>query len=276
MTIGFAEEMVTLPGGLILDDGQRLEAVTLRPLSGYKEDWLARHPAAPNAVAVTRVLGACVSPLEPALDSVELVRRMLVGDRDHLMIQLRRVTLGDTVAAVAACPSCAEKMDVTCDLAQAPVEAGPPAAPFYDVDLSGDRARTVRLRLPTGADQEAVLGLEHDDAIDALLTRCIIDDGGRLLTPAQRESVIAAMERLAPRVEIELDLVCPECDHCFVAPFDPTSFFFAEVRFSHRQLLLKVHYLAFHYGWAEAEILGMERSRRRSYLSLLSDELRRE
>lgn len=276
MTIGFVDEVVILPGGLVLEDGRRLEAVALRPLSGYEEEWLARHPAAPSAVAVTRILGACVTPLEPLLGSVELARRLLVGDRDHLMVQLRRLTLGDTVAAVLACPSCGEKMDITCDLAQAPVEAAPQAAPFYDVDLPGDRARTVRLRLPTGADQEDILGLEDDDAVDALLMRCIIDDGGQTPTPDERESAIAAMERLAPRVEIELDLVCPECGHSFLAPFDPTSFFFAEVRSSHRQLLREVHHLAFHYGWAEAEILGMGRSRRRSYLSLLSDELRRE
>jgi hypothetical protein len=276
MTIGCADEVVTLPGGLVLEDGRRLEAVALRALSGYEEDWLARHPAAPSAVAVSLVLGACVTPLDPSLDSGELARRLLVGDRDHLMVQLRRLTLGDTVAAVVDCPSCGEKMDVTCDLAQAPVEAAPQAALFYDVDLSGDRARTVRFRLPTGADQEHILELKHDEAVEALLVRCIIDDGGQLLTPEERESIIAAMERLSPRVEIELDLVCPECSHSFLAPFDPTSFFFAEVRFSHRQLLREVHHLAFHYGWAEAEILGMQRSRRRSYLSLLSDELRRE
>ena len=64
------------------------------------------------------------------------------------------------------------------------------------------------------------------------------------------------MEQAAPRVEIELDLTCPECGHAFLAPFDATAFFLAEMRMSGERLLREVHQLAFHYGWSEAEILG--------------------
>ena len=76
---------------------------------------------------------------------------------------------------------------------------------------------------------------------------------------------------LAPELELELDLNCPECAHAFVQPFDATSFFFDEMRINANQLLREVHALAFYYHWSEAEILSLGRDRRRAYLGLLSD-----
>ncbi len=38
-------------------------------------------------------------------------------------------------------------------------------------------------------------------------------------------------------------------------------------------LLEEVHHLAYHYHWAEREILAMPRSKRRQYLSLLAIKL---
>ena len=61
-----------------------------------------------------------------------------------------------------------------------------------------------------------------------------------------------------------------------VMPFDPTAFFFEELRISAERLLREVHVLAFYYHWSESEILGLERDRRRAYLALLSDTLRQE
>jgi hypothetical protein len=84
------------------------------------------------------------------------------------------------------------------------------------------------------------------------------------------------MERLAPQVELELDMTCPKCGHSFVAPFDLTAFFFDEMRVSSRQLLREVHMLAFYYHWSESEILSLRRTRRREYLDLLSEALRQE
>ena len=88
--------------------------------------------------------------------------------------------------------------------------------------------------------------------------------------------MIAEMENRAPRIELELDLACPECGHGFLMPFDTTAFFLDELRISPAQLLREIHCLAFYYHWNEREILGLHRSRRRAYLALLSDTLRQE
>ncbi len=266
-----------LPGGLVVN-GQTLRTAELRPLTGREEDWLAHHAGVPSALAVTHLLASClvrVGHLEP---SRELAGKLLVGDRDFLMLQLRRLTLGDGVQAVVECPACDAKADVGFNVSGVPVEPRPQTAAEYTLEAPAGEAtaRTVRFRLPSGADQEAVLHLSVDAAAEALLDRCLLDGGGRPLEPAERAAVIAEMERLAPKVDLELDVRCPECTHSFLLPFDTTVFFFREMRLTGRQLLREMHLLALYYHWSEAEILSLGRSRRRAYLELLSETLRRD
>ncbi len=266
-----SDSVVALPGGLIAADGRRLARAELRPLTGAEEEWLAARPSEPSAPAVTRLLAACVVRLDGVPADRELARRLLVGDRDYLMLQLRRLTLGDQVRAVVPCPACREKMDVEFAGADVPVEARPQTAAAYALACGG---RTIRFRLPTGGDQETVVGLSAPAAAAALLDQCLMDDGGSPLTADDRAAVTEAMGRLAPRVEADLALTCPACGHAFEAPFDTTAFFLHEMRAGGKRLLRETHLLAFHYHWSQAEILSLRRDRRHAYLALLSDELR--
>jgi hypothetical protein len=274
-TSAWLESSFALPGGILSgDDGssyRRCRSAVIRPLSGHEEAWLAGNRQLPNAMIVTRLLNSCVVMIdgEPAPSSVAL--RMLVGDRDYLLLQLRRVTLGDRLSAVIKCPACESKMDIDLDTASVPVEWRPQLELRHSVDVAD---RIVSFRLPTGSDQEAVVGLDSEEAVTELFRRSIIDDGGSPLTPEEQLVVIAAMEKVAPEVFVELELTCPECAHEFVMPFDIASFFFDEMRIAGGQLFKEVHTLAFYYHWTESEILGLARERRRLYLSLLSDTLR--
>jgi hypothetical protein len=263
-----ADQTIDLLGGLVLDDGIRLDRVGLRRLSGREEEWLARHRNAPQAVAVTELLAACIE--QDALTPRECARRLLVGDRDYLMVWLRRLTLGDQVAAVYHCPACDSKMDVLLDLAETPAESAPQTTAAFELTL-GD-GRITRFRLPNGSDQEAVASEPVERAVEILLRRCLLDHGGQPLAEEDQRRIIDEMERRAPRIEIDLDLTCPECDHAFTAPFDPVAFFIAEMASAHGTLLREVHQLAFSYGWSEAAILALDRDRRRAYLSLVADE----
>ena len=129
--------------------------------------------------------------------------------------------------------------------------------------------------MPTGGDQEAVVGLSPEAGRARLLELCLLSDGGLPLDVAEAEAVEDAIERAAPRLDLDLDLECPYCGAIFALPFDTTSFFLQEVRSGSRTLLREFHSLAFHYHWSEPEILALDRGRRRAYLSLLTDELRR-
>jgi hypothetical protein len=268
-------ESHVLPGGLILDDDRRLTRVELRPLTGFEEEWIAGHPDAPSAEIATHLLSACVVRLDDATTSRDLVQRLLVGDRDYVILQLRRITLGDRIQAVFACPACGAKLDVTFSTDAIPVERRPQEVGVYDLSLDCTEGcpRTVRFRLPRGADQECVASLDADTAVRVLLERCVQDDGGTPLSDRERDAVIAAMDQLAPKVEVELELACTECAHCFVESFDTSAFFFGEMRMGGEQFVREIHWLALYYHWSEEQILALTRARRRKYLSILADTL---
>ena len=255
-------------------DGDRcLRQASLRPLTGREEDWLAQSRNLPHAVKVTRLLSECVLSIEGAPVNASMIRKLLVGDRDFLVLRVRAATLGDRVLAVLPCPACNERMDVEFSVDEVAVEPRLQTMSAYSFLLG---ARTIRFRLPAGEDQEAVLGMDLASATGELLLRCLLDDGGIPLGEEERDAVAAEMERLAPRVELELDLSCPECGHAFALPFDTTAFFFEEMRGSHEQLMREFHTLAFYYHWSESEILSLRRDRRRAYLGMLSESLRRD
>src|SRR5262249_35238856 len=270
------ESSFALPGGWLLGDaldaGQRCETAVLRPLTGHEEEWLAQHRGAPSATIASQILDACVLRLDDREPPRDFARRMLVGDRDYLMLQLRRLMNGDKIQAIMACPACSAKMDVDVDAGQIPVEGIRTYDGAHELALQTGarvRARNIRFRLPTGGDQEAVVGLPVDAAGDELLRRCLLEPCDPPLDDDEKAAVIAAMEERAPRVEIELELTCPECAQRFLTPFDTTTFFLSEMRISAAQLLREVHTLAFYYHWSESDILNLTRDRRRSYLALL-------
>lgn len=267
---------VSLPGGLATDEGQWLRHAELRPLTGLEEDWLIRNKNAPNAVTVTNILDSCLVTLGGRPVTSATAGQLLVGDRDLLMLELRELTLGEHFFAVVNCPACREKMDVNFKAGEVPVDPPLSTGGPYTLQMTDPgRERNLQFRLPTGADQEAVLGLPTEDAADKLLFRCLLDDGGIQVNDTEKVLIAEAIERLAPKVELELELLCPSCGHQFVVPFDTTAFFLEELRGNDRNLLQEFHCLAFHYHWSHSEILGLDRERRRTYLSLLTDELRR-
>lgn len=262
------ESIVPLPGGLCLPDGTRLGVARLRHLTGCEEEWLAEHRDAPLPVAVTRLLSAALVGLDDVSPTPALVQALLVGDRDFLMLRLREMTFGTRLSAIVECPGCRSRMDVDLETADIPFERREQTAPVYSLELNG---RTVRFRLPSGADQEAVA--QADQPIEALWSRCLLHDSGRALSAGERATVVEQMDRLSPQVDVELDLTCPECAMRFPLPFDVSSFFVNEMRISGKSLLREVHSLAACYHWTEADILGLRRDRRRAYLALLSDSL---
>ncbi len=272
----FPSISVTVPGGLLagetLDDFQRFETAGLRPLTGYEEDWLAANRGEPSALVASGLLDACVTHLDGETPPKNIAARMLAADRDFLVFQLRRLTLGDAIHAIAACPECGKKMDVTFNAAEVPVERRPRAEPVHALPLAG--GRIVRFRLPVGADQESIAGLATEAAADRLFEACLVDDGGQALTEEEKAAVIEAMGEVAPGIDLDLELACPECGRQFVLPFDTTSFFFDEMRIQEKQLMREVHSLALYYHWSERDILGLERDRRRQYLALLREATR--
>jgi len=231
----------------------------------------------PPAPRTSAILGRCVQRIGPeAPISAEIAGRLVAGDREALMLHLRRITFGDKLEPVVLCPNaaCGERMDVslqTSDLLVAPASNAVPE--YVERDFPG--TGLVRFRLPCGHDQEAVATLARNDpeaAARTLLARCMDQPLEHL--PARAFEVIGGwMADLDPQAEIRLDLRCPNCGHAFTSLFDAGAYLFDETAMRSRELYWQVHFLASRYHWSEAEILGMTPSKRKRYIDLLLDGL---
>jgi hypothetical protein len=288
-----------LPGGYVDADCELLREVELAPLSGRDEELIAAQQANASPALLTGLISRCALRLGPVRPvSEELARRLLIMDRQFLLLKLRQITFGDHVQATVQCPweGCRKKVDIDFSLNDIPVRESEDKGPLYTRELSpeaalrdehGEQHREVVFRLPNGEDQEAISHrVEEDegDALALLLARCIRrlgplrDPGPEIihrLSPLARTEIERYMEVAAPHVDLTLAAHCPECDGGFTVPFDLPRFFLAECQTSRDFLYREVHYLAYHYHWSEQEILALSGEKRRKYIAILAEELRR-
>jgi hypothetical protein len=281
-----------LPGGLVDDAGTVHDEVELRALSGRDEELLAE-TAGNTAALVTAVLSRCVERIG-AISEVDagVVRRLLVGDRQFILLRLRELTFGPDVRGSVPCPwpDCGERVGISFSTTDVPVTQSEDKGPVYTYVLSdaalsdaGEARRTVEFRLPTGADQELLsplLGQNEAEALSGLLERCVLQRAGggadvAVLSPLARQEIEAEMERVAPGLDLLMAATCTACGRQFDAPFDLQGFFFGELRVTAELLYREVHYLAFHYHWSEQEIMEMGRDQRSRYIAVLADEIER-
>jgi hypothetical protein len=277
--------IVTLPGGYWCD-GVCYREAELRPVTGDDEAFLLEtDESLLPAERTTALLSRCVVRLGSDKVTRETIRSLTVGDREALLLHLRRLSLGEQLQCVLSCvdSDCGKKMDLELkigDLLLAPYSI---IRQRYEVVVTDAQARyCVRVRVPTGADAELAATMAITDphcAAEGLLRRCIdavIDDSGQQIDELPRavlNGVAANLSELDPQAELRLNVACPECGRGFTALFDAGSYFFQEIAAGIKRLYREVHLLAFHYHWSEAEIMEMTQKKRRLYLNLLSEAL---
>lgn len=280
-----AVERVTLPNGYWID-GVHFREAELRMLTGADEEFLVESANAMLPVTWTHaLLSRCVTHLE-AFEAVTplTVASLTVGDREALLLHLRRLTFGDRMQCTLTCPQsdCRELMDLelkVSDLLQPP---NPNPTPVYEVIVEKDGNRNrIHFHLPTGKDQEAAARQAHIDiqkAAEVLLRRCVEDvvgeDDHRLeWSPELLADLPARMAELDPQAELVLNLTCPMCGEAFSSVFDACAYLMQETGEDLNILYREVHLLALYYHWSETEIMSMNTSKRRRYLNLLLDNL---
>lgn len=288
---------VFLPGGYVDGSGVVHREVELTPLTGREEELLAAQQRREVASLVTTVLQRCIQRLgtiSPITE--EVIRNLLIADRQYLLLKLRELTLGDYVRATLCCPwpDCGKKIMVSFTINDIPVTESVNKGSIYRMELSpeatfvaegGDIYREITFRLPNGGDQELIspiLVQNEAQALTLLLQRCLHSIGSLQhpnqdvvdqLSPLARMEIEQQMEAVAPKVELTMESKCPECGRDYGVPFEIQHFFFGELRTSRDLLYREVHYLAYHYHWSEQEIMDLPRQKRRTYIEILAEEI---
>ncbi|MFD9815129.1 hypothetical protein [Streptomyces sp. NPDC059080] len=106
-----------------------------------------------------------------------IAAELLIGDREYLVMAIRRATFGNDLEFEALpCPHCEELVDLTVPLDDIPVTRLDDAEQTeFDVPLRRQAVATVRL--PTGEDQAAVLAIKDGNTAkqdSEILSRCVL------------------------------------------------------------------------------------------------------
>jgi hypothetical protein len=243
---------VTLPIGYTDREGSVHRRVVLRKMTGREEAILADRKYQRNGgKLVTELLHSCIlglGDLEP--NGRGPVASMYSVDRNYLLLKLRSITFGPELEANYSCPSCGEGLAMTENLDDLPVRMVPDGEEVQEltveledgyVDREGEVHTALTLRLPTGADEEAVASQMRDNASlgkNALLARCVKSLGEvpvhRLealgprimseLTMTDRRLVDKALNDAAPGIDLVRELECPRCAKTFPSSLDLTNF----------------------------------------------------
>lgn len=169
------------PGGYCANGGHWREA-HLRPLTGEDQLFLTEECGGLlPAQWVTEALTRCVSRLGPnGPVTRKAIRSLTAGDREALLLHLRRLTSGDRMRCLLTCPlpECQEKLEVIADIADLLLPPYGETVQEHELTFREEDGVSivVRFRLPTGADQEVAAVVARTDvagAAELLLRRCV-------------------------------------------------------------------------------------------------------
>lgn len=241
-----------LPIGYTDGEGKTHRAAVLRKMTGKEEAILADRRFQKNGgKLVSELLKSCLVRLgELNGSSAEAMPALYSADRNYLLLKLRTITFGPELEASYSCPSCGETTKTVENLDELPMRAlAEDQAPDEIVveledgwtDRDGSTHTALTLRLPTGADEEAVAAqMRQNPSLgkNALLSRCLKSLGElarhRLeamgpkilaeLTLTDRRKIDKALSAAAPGVDLVRPIECAHCGHEFSSTVDLSHF----------------------------------------------------
>ena len=242
---------VRLPIGYTDDNGKVHRWAVLRKMRGHEES-LLYDTALTGPRLVTELIRSCLVSLGTLISvDTETVTQLFSADRNYLLLELRRITLGDKLRTSYRCPGCNATVVFIDDLSrleirrlednQVPADISLVLEDGY-VDRQGVLHNTIMLRLPRGADEEFVAPMAEKDPLkaeDALLLRCIQSFGTlqksvleaygvkilRDLTLGDRHLLQQALNEQTAGVNFLRPLTCGHCGIGFSGVMDISHFF---------------------------------------------------
>lgn len=222
-TVPPSNSEVPLPGGFINREGALVKYAEVRELTGLDEEAISKAGSVSRALLVMLQRGTVSIGTESA--NKEDLDRLLSGDRDALLIGIRKVTFGPNVEFSITCPSCRTALDVDVDLDK-DVPYKELEDPIEDRSFKYESAKhgIIEVSLPAGSTQRKLM--ENTDKTVAelntiLLAGCIDSINGQpsmgatsvlKLGMADREKIINEILKRNPGPRLgEVKTTCEAC-----------------------------------------------------------------
>lgn len=242
---------VLLPVGYTDGSGRIHRQAVIRKMRGHEEALLYDQTLSAGRL-VTELVRSCLVRLGSIEDvTSQIVSELYTIDRNYLLLELRRITLGDHLPALYVCPRCGTEISVAQDLSRIPVRRLEEGQALADVtlqledgymDRDGALHTEIVLTLPRGVDEEFVSSVAEKDPLkaqDVLLLRCIRRFGAlpeaaleaygikilRDLTMGDRHRLYQALNSQMPGVDFQYPVCCDSCGTSFQGVMDVTNFF---------------------------------------------------
>jgi hypothetical protein len=175
-----AKNEVNLITGFINKAGETIKIAEVRELNGADEEAIAK--AGSSGKALNVILQKGLVSLGDAPATKEDLDSLVAGDRDAILLGIRRVTFGETVKLNVTCGSCADTKDILVHLVD--------DVPIKEFDETNGRTWNVELKdgkvavvtLPTGALQRKImenLDKTGPELNTIVLAGCLLSIDGR-------------------------------------------------------------------------------------------------
>ena len=234
------DNIVNLPCGLVNAlEGTVVRTAEVRELDGADEEALAR---VSNNVAkyLDTLLDRGVAKIGTEAATSESLSLLLAGDRDALVVAIRRVTFGDDIDLTLDCPLCGEKQEVEV-LCSRDIPSRSLENPLFETSfsLTLKSGTQVEVNLPTGEVQKALASspdFGNEAALNTLLlSKCISKINGlpvisptqaRNLKVRERREILEEIEKRNPGPRLrEVTRPCSECGGDMPLPFGLVDLF---------------------------------------------------
>lgn len=214
--------LVDLPGGLVLG-GEVIKTVEVKELTGKDEEVIVRNSNGGRMFSSILARGTVMigdkAPTEDLLD------RLLVGDRDAILLGVYRATFGETADVAAWCDGCNDVKTVTVEVAT-DIKNKVLTDPLNDTvfEVKGKNHEYV-VTLPTGVTQRKLMAnpdLSVAESMTILLEQTVLRIDGRPVLSKVQVQDLGLADRRAITEEIakrtpgpqfdDLTVICPDCE----------------------------------------------------------------
>jgi hypothetical protein len=236
-TVAPSNSEVTLPGGFIDREGSLVKYAEVRELNGMDEEAIAKAGSSSRALLVMLQRGLTSIGTQEA--NKQDLDGLLSGDRDAILIGIRKVTFGSEAAFSMTCPFCKTDLDVVVDLdSDVPYRNLEDPINGRTFDYESKKHGIIRVSLPTGATQRKMM--ENTDKTLAelntiLLAGCVDSVNGVAsmgastvlkLGMADREAIITEIIKRNPGPRLgEVSTHCEACGEEVPMPLALTDLF---------------------------------------------------
>jgi hypothetical protein len=226
---------VKLPGGFI-ENGALVTTAEVRELTGLDEEAIARATSVGKALGLILQRGLVkLGDRDVAPEDLDL---LLSGDRDALLIGIRRVTFGDTIDFSVTCGNCGEAQQTSIDL-----EEDVPVTTLNDSIADRNwtvitKKNSIGVALPTGITQRKLwdnMDKTNAEINTMLLSGCVLSINGApsmgassvlKLGMAERSEIVSQIIEKNPGPRLgEVTKTCEACGEKISLPLSLVDLF---------------------------------------------------